>query len=307
MYRTHLFILSILVCLFLLLQGQSFKLSFIPSSCNIDLLLSLSDILVIVAVQDLGKIKYIRLWHDNTGANPSWFVSRICVTNIVTNIQTQFLCNSWMGIALGGGKIDRVFLAAEQSELKSFEAIFFAKASQGFTDDHLWFSVPMRSPRSNFTRVQRVSCCLCVLICTMLANAMFYRTNFKVAGTGIQVGSFNFNWKQIIIGIESSLIVLPLSLLIVLLFRKAAPASIAKKQDKDTCVRSVVVAGKQHRKHNTKGDMPDQEGSTKKGGKKVDKSGNSNEFKLICPEDVTVQLKGVDGGKAKISIPLISA
>lgn len=48
------------------------------------------------------------------------------------------------------------------------------KASKDFSDGHLWYSVISRPPSSTFTRVQRVSCCFSLLLCTMLTSIMFY-------------------------------------------------------------------------------------------------------------------------------------
>ena len=164
------------------------------------------------------------MWHDNAGKSPSWFVSRIVITNVLKGTQTNFLCRSWLGVGIADGKIDRIFPAAKEEDLKSFETLFLTNASRGLTDEHLWFSVAMRPARSHFTRCQRLSCCFCVLLCTMLANAMFYKQDLAVAGSQISLGSFKFSWRQLVIGIQSAIIVIPINLLIVQLFRKAAPS-----------------------------------------------------------------------------------
>ena len=174
--------------------------------------------------KDLGKIEVVRVWHDNAGKSPSWFVSRIVITNILKGTQTNFLCRSWLGVGIADGKIDRIFLAAKEDDLKGFEMLFLTNTSRGFTDEHLWFSVAMRPARSHFTRCQRLSCCFCVLLCTMVANAMFYKQDIFVAGSQISLGSFRFSWRQLVIGIQSAIIVIPINVLIVQLFRKAAPS-----------------------------------------------------------------------------------
>eukprot|EP00112_Aurelia_sp_Birch-Aquarium-sp1_P002284 Seg1249.12 transcript_id=Seg1249.12/GoldUCD/mRNA.D3Y31 product="Polycystic kidney disease protein 1-like 2" protein_id=Seg1249.12/GoldUCD/D3Y31 len=210
------------------------------------------DSFLVTCKEDLGNIEAIRVWHDNTGKSPSWFVSRIIITNILKGTQTNFLCHSWLGIGMSDGKIDRIFLAAKEKDLKNFETLFLAKTSRGLTDDHLWFSVAMRPARSHFTRCQRLSCCFCVLLCTMLTNAMFYKRGLAVAGSQISIGSFKFSWRQLVIGIQSTFIVLPINVLIVHLFRKAAPAikvSLAPAEEETTAEISVdKQGGKIHRK-----------------------------------------------------------
>ena len=165
--------------------------------------------------------------------------------------QTSFLCRSWLGIGIADGKIDRIFLPAEEQDLKSFETLFLAQTSKGFTDDHLWFSVAMRPARSHFTRCQRLSCCFCVLLCTMLANAMFYNQDKAVAGSQISIGKFRFSWRQLVIGVQSAMIVLPINLLIVQLFRKAAPLikiSLAPPEEETSDISINYQGGKIHRK-----------------------------------------------------------
>lgn len=48
------------------------------------------------------------------------------------------------------------------------------KTAKDFRDGHIWFSVISRPPCSTFTRVQRVSCCFSLLLCTMLTSIMFW-------------------------------------------------------------------------------------------------------------------------------------
>ncbi|XP_066267538.1 polycystin-2-like protein 2 [Branchiostoma lanceolatum] len=93
-----------------------------------------------------------------------------------------------------------------------------------FSDGHLWFSVFSRPTRSNFTRVQRVSCCLSLLFCTMVSNAMWYETEQKVKTVhAITIGSLTFTWHQLYVSIMSSLIIFPVNIGLVTLFRKVRP------------------------------------------------------------------------------------
>uniref|UniRef100_A0A7M5V0L4 Polycystic kidney disease protein 1-like 2 n=3 Tax=Clytia hemisphaerica TaxID=252671 RepID=A0A7M5V0L4_9CNID len=186
---------------------------------------------VFTSEQDLGDLKYLTIWHDDVGANPSWFLSRITITNLNTSKQQQCFCNDWLAVDQSDGLISRVLPIASDSELKSFENIFLAKATQDLTDGHIWFSIIMRPARSNFSRVQRVACCLSLLLSTMLSNAMFFRVDeTRTAGDEINVSGVAVRWSTIVIGIQSALIVLPINIFIVLLFRRAAPDTSVKDQ-----------------------------------------------------------------------------
>ncbi|XP_078580034.1 polycystin family receptor for egg jelly-like [Branchiostoma floridae x Branchiostoma japonicum] len=100
-----------------------------------------------------------------------------------------------------------------------------SKTGKSFLSEHLWISV-VKLPSSHFTRVQRISCCLSLLMSFMLVNIMFYRgdRNFvpRVTGGRVQLEQL-FSWDTFIIGLESSLIALPINVIVVVLFRYAGP------------------------------------------------------------------------------------
>lgn len=53
--------------------------------------------------------------------------------------------------------------------------LFSQKVKGDASDKHLWASVFTRPAHSNFTRVERVACCLLVLFLTMVSSCMFYK------------------------------------------------------------------------------------------------------------------------------------
>lgn len=52
--------------------------------------------------------------------------------------------------------------------------IFQSRTSTGFRDEHIWVSIVDPPSRSPFTRAQRVSCCMSLLLCTMAINIAFW-------------------------------------------------------------------------------------------------------------------------------------
>ena len=74
-----------------------------------------------------------------------------------------------------------------------------------------------------FTRVQRITCCITFLYLWMCVNAMW----FGVAPEGkvdIYLGFSGLSYEEILIGIISSLIVFPINMLFVIIFRKTKTA-----------------------------------------------------------------------------------
>ena len=172
----------------------------------------------------LGTIQFLHIRHDNSGKSPAWFLRHIFLKKQESGEKFTFICNQWFGLSKDDGKIERIITAASPYDLQSFNYTFNNKASNNLAEGHLWLSVVMKPSRSHFTRVQRATCCLTLLLSAMLANAMFYGIK-PTAEPTIQIGPLKFSWKQIIIGIESCLIVTPINLLIVYLFKNSKPKS----------------------------------------------------------------------------------
>ncbi|KAI3355885.1 hypothetical protein L3Q82_004435 [Scortum barcoo] len=98
-----------------------------------------------------------------------------------------------------------------------------SQTTKDFSDGHLWYSVISRPPSSTFTRVQRVSCCFSLLLCTMLTSIMFYGIPKDPSEQTMDLGHFKFTWQQFMIGVQSSLIMFPVNILIVSIFRLTRP------------------------------------------------------------------------------------
>ncbi|XP_061863851.1 polycystin-1-like protein 2 [Colius striatus] len=177
------------------------------------------DVFLLCTFFSLGKLQSIRLWHDNSGDSPSWYVNRVLVHDLAWDQKWYFLCNSWLAVDIGECVLDKVFPVATEQDMKQFSNLFFMKTSKGFQDGHIWYSVFSRSPRSCFTRAQRVSCCFSLLLCTMLTSIMFWGVPKDPAEQKMDLGKIEFTWQEVMIGFESSLLMFPINLLIVQIFR----------------------------------------------------------------------------------------
>ena len=155
--------------------------------------------------------------------------------------QLTFICYTWLAVDSGDGLVDCTLSSAPATG-KGMDFMVYVqnKIAEEFSDKHLWFSVATRSPRNRFTRVERLSCCLSLLLTTMLASAMFYQFDTGVdnsQGT-LQLGRFVFNLREFIIAVQSLFVVMPVNLLIVGIFtrtrsakeKKQSPKKLAKKK-----------------------------------------------------------------------------
>ena len=168
--------------------------------------------------ESLGQLYKIELWHDDTGKNSSWFVQDLCIVDNQTNEEWHFLAKRWLALDKEDGELKIELPVATEEELKSAKNLTYMRAVRSFVDGHLWFSIFTKPPQSRFTRCQRLSCCLSILMTAMVANAMFYQFG-EDEGDTFKLGPLEVGWTQVIIGIQSSLVAIPVNVLLVLVFR----------------------------------------------------------------------------------------
>eukprot|EP00123_Amoebidium_parasiticum_P011231 comp20595_c1_seq1/m.26535 comp20595_c1_seq1/g.26535 ORF comp20595_c1_seq1/g.26535 comp20595_c1_seq1/m.26535 type:complete len:643 (-) comp20595_c1_seq1:169-2097(-) len=67
--------------------------------------------------QNLGPLEKIRIGHDNTGSFPSWFLSRVEVTETMGGQSFGFLCGRWLATTQDDGQIIRDLPVEHQFQL----------------------------------------------------------------------------------------------------------------------------------------------------------------------------------------------
>ncbi|XP_026072633.1 polycystic kidney disease protein 1-like 2 [Carassius auratus] len=190
------------------------------------------DLFLLTTPFPLGELQSIRLWHDNSGDHPAWYVNTVMVEDLQTERKWHFLCSSWLAVDIDDCTVEKVFPVASEEEMKGFSNLFFMKTTTDFCDGHIWYSVVSRPPSSNFTRVQRVSCCFSVLLCSMLTSIMFFGIPTDPSEQTMDMGPIKLTWSEVKIGIQSSIIVFPVNLVIVGIFRHSRPRKKKTKKEK---------------------------------------------------------------------------
>ena len=183
------------------------------------------DVFILHLNKRLGEVKRVRIGHDNSGESPSWFLEEIVVVDKQVNISKTCTSSQWLALEREDGRIERTIEQMPNQVHFSHEVI--KRWWKGLTETHIWVSVIAKPMRNGFTRVQRASCCLSVLLTAMLANAMFYKLD-GISEQVIQLGPLKFSTRQVIIGIKSVLIVAPINILITFLFQKGAEKSASE-------------------------------------------------------------------------------
>ena len=146
------------------------------------------------------------------------------LNNVVTStFRWAFVCSDWLAKNKGEGKIFRSLKPASEEAAAKIQSDFFRILRGTFADDNLWVSLFTRPTPSSFSRVQRLSVCLTFLFLYMITNAMFYRTDDEKEdfpqGDKVHLGLFEIDLQEVYIGFISTLIILPVNLLLVILFK----------------------------------------------------------------------------------------
>ncbi|XP_068955414.1 polycystin family receptor for egg jelly [Petaurus breviceps papuanus] len=169
-----------------------------------------TDTFLLTTRSDLGNIRAIRVWHNNEGSRPSWYLSRVKVENIFSRHIWLFLCRAWLSVEA----LEQTFDAADKAQPLSRKDYFLIQASDLLGTSHLWLSVFASVVTGPFNRLQRLSCCLTLLLSTLLCNIMFFNKDEEgeVMPTELR------HLRSLMRGIESALICEPLQMAVSALF-----------------------------------------------------------------------------------------
>ncbi|KAF1392766.1 hypothetical protein PFLUV_G00031470 [Perca fluviatilis] len=193
------------------------------------------DMFLLATPYPLGEVRNLRLQHDNSGGRPSWYINKVTVQDLQTRHVIHFFCDCWLSADCGDNMTKKTFNAAKNNEIASFRNIFHSRTSTGFRDEHIWVSIVDPPSRSPFTRAQRVSCCMSLLLCTMAINIAFWNipmdTNSPVV---FKIGSLQITWQELMVGIQSGLLMFPINILIITIFRSIRPRVISNSQKGDS-------------------------------------------------------------------------
>ena len=196
-----------------------------------------SNVFVLYVNKSLGAIQGVQIGHDNFGDSPSWYLEEILIRDVQSKQSWKFIASQWFALELGDGRIERVI--DQTSNHLDFGNEVARRWRRGLAEWHIWISVAAKLRKSRFTRVQRLSCCLSVLLTSMFANAMFYKLEGKYEQP-IQFGPLKMSWRQVVTGIESALVVTPINIFIVILFQKGAEKSATNN---DCCLKGTLISG----------------------------------------------------------------
>ncbi|KAG7491706.1 hypothetical protein MATL_G00006860 [Megalops atlanticus] len=191
---------------------------------------------------NLGEIWKIRIWHDNTGLDPAWFLQHVVVWDKQTDIMYFFLVEDWLSVEndKNGGMVEKEVLASCPQDLQHFRRVLRTQLVCGMFERHLWVSVWECPSYSNFTRAQRVTCCALLLYLYLAVGAVWYGAVGNKETSGPVSARLLVNMETVAVGMTVSVLVFPLHLLFCFLFRKTGSKVTAEESAPSTPVSQTV-------------------------------------------------------------------
>ncbi|XP_076075372.1 polycystin-1-like protein 2 isoform X3 [Mytilus galloprovincialis] len=185
---------------------------------------------VMSATSKINDPSALRIWHDNSGQGnaASWYLNKITIEDLQTDERYLFMCNQWLSLDHDDGCIDCSIPLTNNSETSSFSSLFYERTRENTVDKHMWLSVAIRPEDSNFTRIERLACCLTLLFLTMISNAMFYGQD---TGGSFAVGPIELSLSGIYISFISALIAAPPIFLVTYLYKNSKCRQMSRNRD----------------------------------------------------------------------------
>ena len=154
------------------------------------------------------------------------------------------MCDFWLATDHGDGSLERLVPQTPPEDVKQFNRLFSFAARKEMSDQHLWFSLFSRPIKSNFTRVQRWGCCLSLLFTSMIASAMWFGRIDEEADKGqlIRIGPLVWSTKQFFIATMTAVIVFPVNVIVIQIFRKTKPPPSEEQVSSNTVNISLQKA-----------------------------------------------------------------
>ncbi|TRZ16750.1 hypothetical protein HGM15179_010345 [Zosterops borbonicus] len=172
------------------------------------------DCFLITTTKNLGDIHSFRIRLSNESKPPTWFLSRAEVEDMSTRKVWFFLCRKWLYLNTDKPSRNWKFSVADpQTPVPKFD-YFLINFNRRLTEYHLWLSVFAPVVTGGFTRFQRLSTFLAVILFTLLVNIMFFN-----AEKDLETPAYLRYLRSITVGIECALLTLPVEILIIALFK----------------------------------------------------------------------------------------
>uniref|UniRef100_H3BXX9 Polycystic kidney disease 1a n=1 Tax=Tetraodon nigroviridis TaxID=99883 RepID=H3BXX9_TETNG len=170
------------------------------------------DTFILSSAERLGPVWGVRVWHDNSGSSPSWYLNQV---EVCEERSWLFVAQRWLAVDKDDGRVERTLRARTPG--RSFSEMLRLKLSDYLADYHIWMSL-LSCPHPNpFTHTQRVCVSLLLLLTHAAVNAAIVSQTDDPAlfRAGVMDGSA----LSVKIGAVGALLALPAAAAVSFVFR----------------------------------------------------------------------------------------
>ncbi|XP_044196388.1 polycystic kidney disease 1 like 1-like [Thunnus albacares] len=174
---------------------------------------------ILSAATSLGAVRGVHIWHDNSGPSPNWYLKLVEVSEVnrghVKGRAWLFVGQCWLAVNKGDGQVERTLRVCNQGI--GFAKMLCLKLSDYLADLHTWISVCTCPCPGSFTRTQRLSVCLLLLLGYECVSAVIISKIDEQLP--LQLGMVDVSAVSVTTGVLSVVAVLPAAIVISFLFR----------------------------------------------------------------------------------------
>jgi ABC-type multidrug transport system fused ATPase/permease subunit len=121
--------------------------------------------------------------------------------------------------------IDRTIPIAMDEQILNLGSLTNKTVKENMAEDHIWWSIFARPVKSNYTRVQRVTCAFVFIYMIMLFHMLYFELDYEARNPNdkysLRFGFFSLAPKQLYIGFIIVLLTIIPTVLIIEIFRRA--------------------------------------------------------------------------------------
>lgn len=123
----------------------------------------------------LGEITEVVFTLEARGPRPAWFLHTVVVQDMLEDLVWVFFVEQWLQPSSEEEEPRGFsFRPADGQQQADFWTLFRRRLQRHFFTGHTWFNVIARYRSSKFTRAQRVTCALFVILSAMMFNVMYH-------------------------------------------------------------------------------------------------------------------------------------
>ncbi|XP_077492478.1 polycystin-1-like protein 2 [Amblyomma americanum] len=171
----------------------------------------------------LGEITEVVFTLEARGGRPPWFLHTVVVQDMLEDLVWVFFVEQWLH---PGGEQEPSsfrFRPADGRQQADFWTLFRRRLQRHFFTGHTWFNVIARYRSSKFTRAQRVTCALFIILSAMMFNVMYHDVDTSSDSEHLSFFEVPVHLNDFLLGLQVSLVTVPLGVFVIFVFSNCRP------------------------------------------------------------------------------------